>query len=94
MIPIHSGGTAGLIGYLLYWISDGTPRLVEARGGFYRAGFKPGLIAQDEIGLIIEQPVYAAGEPNCCPSRSTFTQYQVAETGLIQMGEPTFDESL
>lgn len=84
VIPLHSGGTAGSTGTLVYTMGeDGKPKFVTALPG-YKMG------ASVQTGeLQVTLPIYAGYEPNCCPSGSTLTRYKLdpATLKLVQIGE-------
>ncbi|MCC6174535.1 MAG: hypothetical protein IT305_04450 [Chloroflexi bacterium] len=64
VLIVHSSGTAGALGFLLYRQADPRPELV-----LIRTGYKIG--AEIENGrLVIYAPHYVGFEPNCCPSAS------------------------
>jgi hypothetical protein len=71
VIPLFSGGTAGMVGLLLYHEAPGRPRLVLARGG-YKLGMK-----LEGGRLVLYEPSYVGFEPNCCPSASTVSTYRL-----------------
>lgn len=62
VIVVHSGGTAGAPGFLLYREGVPAPKLVLAETG-YKLGVQ--IVGGD---LVIAQPHYVGFEPNCCPS--------------------------
>lgn len=65
IVPLHSGGTAGSTGFLLYREGDPAPRLALVRTG-YKLG-----ISIEGTRLVIHEPYYVGFEPNCCPSALT-----------------------
>ena len=67
IVPIHSGGTAGMLGFLLYREADPAPRLVQVRTG-YKLG-----VSVEGNKAVIHEPYYVGFEPNCCPSAITRT---------------------
>ena len=67
IIPIYSGGTAGLLGIMLYREGTPAPKLVLVETG-YKLGF-----TIEGRQLMIFRPNYIGFEPNCCPSSTTRT---------------------
>jgi hypothetical protein len=82
VIPVYSGGTAGLIGVLVYQVGSPAPRLVSAMGGY-----NLGLPRIRDGGLEIAEPEYGAGAPNCCPSSFRVVTYHLAGDVLTATGE-------
>ncbi len=78
VIPLFSGGTAGIIGLLLYREAPDRPRLVLAR-----RGYKLGTNIEDGR-LVIYEPSYVGFEPNCCPSATTVATYRLVGDHLEQ----------
>jgi hypothetical protein len=81
VIPLHSGGTAGVTGMLLYTTSpDGKPKFAQALGGYKMS-------ASIQAGqLRITMPIYAGWEPNCCPTGFNVTRYALnSATGKLQI---------
>lgn len=77
VISLHSGGTAGTVGLLIYTMTASGPRIVAARSGYK-------LRAQIEGGkLVLRNAVYAGWEPNCCPSSIQVTHYRLQGNNLI-----------
>lgn len=67
IVLVDSGGTGGLLGFLLYREAEPTPGLVLARTG-YKLG-----VAVEGNKLVIHEPNYVGFEANCCPSSTTRT---------------------
>ena len=67
IIPVYSGGTAGLLGFMLYREATPAPKLVLVETG-YKLGF-----TIEGRQLVIHRPNYVGFEPNCCPSSTTRT---------------------
>ena len=62
VILVASGGTAGILGFLLYREGTLAPKLVLVKMGYK-------LSAQIDGGkLVVYEPHYVGFEPNCCPS--------------------------
>lgn len=81
IIPITSGGTAGLVGLLIYQATPDGPRLVTAKAGF---DLSPRMT---ENGLAVHEPVRADWQPRCCPSAWSETLYRLAGDRLEAMSE-------
>jgi hypothetical protein len=62
VIPVDSGGTGGMLGFLLYREGDPSPKLVGVATG-YKMG-----VAMEGSRLAITEPYYVGFEANCCPS--------------------------
>lgn len=65
IIPIYSGGTAGLLGIMLYREGTPAPQLALVETG-YKLGF-----TIEGRRLVLHRPNYIGFEPNCCPSSTT-----------------------
>jgi hypothetical protein len=65
VMPVFSGGTAGLLGFLLFREAVQAPKLTLIETG-YKLGF-----TIDGRRLVIHRPNYVGFEPNCCPSSTT-----------------------
>jgi hypothetical protein len=77
VILLESGGTAGVMGLLVYHADTPQPRLAATL-----AGYKMGARIEDG-GLVVLQPQYAGFEPNCCPSSVLETHYTLADSQLV-----------
>ena len=77
IVLIDSGGTAGLLGFLLYREADPAPRLVLARSG-YKLG-----VTIEGNRAVISEPNYVGFEPNCCPSSITRTSTMLQGDQLV-----------
>jgi len=64
IVRVHSGGTAGVLAYYVYAEVGGRVRLIRAVNDTYRVGV--GIDAKRR--LVERNPIYAADDPNCCPS--------------------------
>jgi hypothetical protein len=71
LIPIVSGGTAGTVGYLIYFAGDREPVFATAL-----TGYKLGARATNGQ-LVVLEPIYAGWEGNCCPSGISETRYRL-----------------
>ncbi len=77
IIPVASGGTAGLLGIMLYHEDASGPRLVLVETG-YKMSF-----TIEGSRLVIYQPNYIGFEPNCCPSSMTRTTTTLQGNSLV-----------
>lgn len=64
LVPIASGGTAGVVAFYVYSYHFGDLRTVLVRNSVYKAG--PRVQKGD---VVVTYPLYGANDPNCCPSR-------------------------
>jgi hypothetical protein len=78
VLPINSGGTAGVIGFLVYHEAPGTPLLEVIYTGYHLGVAVPGGRLQ------VEQPVYFGFEPNCCPTALWRTVYVLGADDTLQ----------
>lgn|GEM_PF-2847407 len=78
VIPIDGMGTGGVMTIVLYvWRDNGAHRLTTL--GVYKC------VARIEKGrLVVKQPVYTAGEGNCCAKHNSITTYTVAGGKLVE----------
>jgi hypothetical protein len=67
IVMIDSGGTGGMLGFLLYHEAEPRPKLV-----LVRAGYKMSVVI-DGGRVVIHEPNYVGFEANCCPSSLTRT---------------------
>jgi hypothetical protein len=88
VIPIDGMGTGGIITIVLYvWRDNGAHRLTTL--GVYKC------VARIEKGrLVVKQPVYAAGESNCCAKHNSITTYTVAGGKLVEISSITLPGNL
>jgi hypothetical protein len=88
VIPIDGMGTGGIMAIVLYvWRHNGAHRLATL--SVYKG------VARIEKGhLIVKQPVYAAGEGDCCATHHSVTTYTVAEGKLVEMSSITLPGNL
>ena len=77
IVLIDSGGTAGLLGFLLYREADPAPRLVLA--GQATSWASPSKVNR----AVISEPNYVGFEPNCCPSSITRTSTMLQGDQLV-----------
>lgn len=82
-IMLHSGGTAGVLGFLLYREGTPAPQLVLVETG-YKLGVK---IVNGRVQ--VTQPEYVGFEPNCCPSASTVTTAVLEGDRLVTVTSET-----
>ncbi|HMQ30062.1 MAG TPA: hypothetical protein PKD53_05005, partial [Chloroflexaceae bacterium] len=75
-IMLASGGTAGNVGVLVFRDTGAGPGLAASRDGY-----KLGAAAEGGL-LVLRQPIYAAWEPNCCPSGLATASYRLGAAGL------------
>jgi hypothetical protein len=63
-VPIFSGGTAGDVAYYVLTVQNGRAKVIRAANDVYKVGVRI------RAGKLVERiPIYAAADPNCCPSR-------------------------
>lgn len=74
-LPLNSGGTAGLTGYLVYRAGAPKPHLI-ASGDGYKLALSVSAGAPG-ARLVVTNAVYAGWEPNCCPSGLSHTTYRL-----------------
>jgi hypothetical protein len=77
VIALDSGGTAGVIGFLVYDETPTGPKLVAARSG-YKLGLT---VAAGELS--VSTPLAGGWEPNCCPSALETTSYRLEQGQLV-----------
>jgi hypothetical protein len=82
VIPVSSGGTAGLVGFLVYRVGSPAPQLVSAM-----AGYNLGLPQIRDGRLEIAEPEYGTGAPNCCPASFRVVTYRLVGDLLTATGE-------
>jgi len=83
VVPLHSGGTAGMLGFLLYREADPAPRLVLVQTG-YKLG-----VAVEGNKLVVHEPNYVGFEANCCPSSITRTLNVLDGDRLVTLASET-----
>jgi hypothetical protein len=79
IVPIYSGGTAGMLGFLLYREADPAPRLALVRTG-YKLG-----VSTEGTRVVISEPYYVGFEANCCPSAVTRTVHALDGDQLVML---------
>ena len=67
IVLVDSGGTGGLLGFLVYREADPVPSLM-----LVRTGYKLGVVVEGNK-LVIHEPNYVGFEANCCPSSISHT---------------------
>jgi hypothetical protein len=90
IVPVTSQGTLGNIGYLVFELEDGKPRLILTRTVDRTAA--SGLQMSADAGVLLEtRGVFGPDDPFCCPSQlreTTFrwdgTRLQVDSEVLVQ----------
>ena len=83
IVLVDSGGTGGLLGFLLYREAEPAPRLVLAWTG-YKLG-----VAVEGNKLVIHEPNYVGFEANCCPSSTTRTLNALEGDRLVTLATET-----
>jgi hypothetical protein len=83
IIPVSSGGTAGLLGFMLFREGTSAPTLVLAETG-YKLSF-----AIEGQRLAIYRPNYVGFEPNCCPSSTTRSVTRLEGDRLVVVATET-----
>jgi hypothetical protein len=81
VIPIQSGGSAGLVGYLVYREAGERPLLVAAISGYRLA------LEMVQGTLMVTAPRYVGFEPNCCPSAEIITTLVLAGNEMVELEE-------
>lgn len=83
MLPIESGGSGDVFTALLFTQVDGRVRFVgtlPSAGGHLDAYLDGGRI-------VVRTPVYAASDPNCCPSAQHYRRATLHGTTLVTEDE-------
>ncbi len=84
VVVVESGGTAGDIGVAVYRWVEGEPDLLFFRPLAGHVEVRLGLV-------VIQEGVYAAGEPQCCPSRLREFVYGWREGEFALLSEQVVD---
>ena len=84
VVVVESGGTAGDIGVAVYGWVEGEPALLFFRPLAGHVEVRLGLV-------VIQEGVYAAGEPRCCPSRLREFVYGWREGEFALLSEQVVD---
>lgn len=84
VVVVESGGTAGDIGVAVYGWVEGAPDLLLFRPLAGHAEVRLGLV-------VIQEGVYAVGEPQCCPSRLREFVYGWREGRFTLVSEQVVD---
>ena len=74
--PLESGGTAGVIGYLVYRAGSPQPHLIASGDGYKLS------LSVSANRLIVTNALYAGWEPNCCPSGFSHATYRLVGDAL------------
>jgi hypothetical protein len=74
VVIVESGGTMGDLGVAIFEVRDGRAGVMQ----FIHAGGRIDVrFADVGLGILVAlEPVYAAGDPQCCPSQLQETVYQ------------------
>ena len=64
LVPIASGGTAGIVAFYVYSYHFGGLRNLLVRNEVYKVGLRV-----KGGNVVVTYPIYRANDPNCCPSR-------------------------
>jgi hypothetical protein len=64
LVPIASGGSAGVIAFYVYSYHTGALQNLLVRNEVYRVGLR---VKRGD--LVVTYPLYGNRDPNCCPSR-------------------------
>ena len=83
IVLVDSGGTGGLLGFLLYREADPAPRLALVRSGYKLD------ITIDGDKVAIDEPNYVGFEANCCPSSTTRTLNVLEGDRLVTLATET-----
>ena len=83
IVLVDSGGTGGLLGFLLYREADPAPRLA-----LVRTSYKLGVSVEGGT-LVIHEPNYVGFEANCCPSSTTRTLNVLEGDRLVTLATET-----
>jgi hypothetical protein len=84
VVVVESGGTAGDIGVAVYRWVEGEPDLLFFRPLAGHVEVRLGLV-------VIQEGVYAAGEPQCCPSKLRESAYGWREGEFTLLSEQVVD---
>ena len=82
VIPLDSGGTAGVSGFLLYRLADAGPELVDVQTGYGSPSINPDTHTLD---VLIKGP-----GPNCCPTSMDRISYTLVGDHLVEQGQCTY----
>lgn len=83
VVPVDSGGTGGMLGFLLFREADPAPKLVLVKSG-YKLG-----VSVEENQLAISEPHYVGFEANCCPSATVRTLNTLQGDRLVTLTTET-----
>ena len=80
IVLVRTPGTGSYRSYYIYGYADGAPVLL-----FSRQDVKSGQIAPGPLtaSFVETEPVYAAGDPECCPSQLKQTTYTWAASARV-----------
>jgi guanyl-specific ribonuclease Sa len=82
VIPLHSGATAGIIGYVVFRYQNAIARYVT-HGEGYKLNIAPDKGRRG--GLLVSQPLYGAEDANCCPSAVQLNTFLLAASKLTMV---------
>lgn len=82
-VPLMSGGSGGDFTVLIY-AADGSGPLRYAGKVDWGAGHIGVTISYASI--VVTEPIYAANDPNCCPSAYLVELYQIRKGRLVRVG--------
>lgn len=82
-MPLNSGGTAGLIGYLVYRMGASRPHLIAWGDGYKLA------LSVNSNRLVVTNAIYNGWEPNCCPSGFSHSTYRLVGDTLTLVSSST-----
>ncbi|MFN8439727.1 MAG: LysM peptidoglycan-binding domain-containing protein [Caldilineaceae bacterium] len=82
-LPLESGGTAGMVGYLVYRAGTPKPHLIA-----WGDGYKLSLSVSSNR-LIVTNALYVGWEANCCPSGFSHSTYRLAGDVLTLVNTTT-----
>lgn len=83
IVMIDSGGTGGLLGFLLYREAEPAPKMVLARSGYKLS------VAIEGTTVVIHEPNYVGFEANCCPSSISRTLNALEGDRLVTLATET-----
>jgi hypothetical protein len=83
IVMIDSGGTGGLLGFLLYREAEPAPKMVLARSGYKLS------VAIEATTVVIHEPNYVGFEANCCPSSISRTLNALEGDRLVTLATET-----
>jgi hypothetical protein len=85
VVLVNSGGTANDIAYYVYAEIGGKVRDIRAVNDSYKVGVS----ITKKHRLVQKDPVYAADDPNCCPSAIRIRVFEWDGTRLVRLSDRT-----